>query len=275
MTGPELLGARRLREVLSEHNVFPRKSLGQNFVVDPNTIRKVVAYAGLTGGERVVEIGAGAGSLTLELARHAGSVVALEVDERLVPVLAETLHGVSNVDIVRADARGFNFEAVGASHVVANLPYNIAAGLVLDVLAEAPSIRSMTVMTQREVGERLAAAPRSPQYGTTSVLVAYWAEARVATQISRNAFFPIPNVDSVVVTIVRSERADRAAREMFYRVVKAAFAQRRKTLRNTLTKVAGSPAAAEARLHAAGVDPDARAEELSVREFEAVVRGFE
>ena len=272
MTEAELLGARRLRALLAAHGVTPRKSLGQNFVIDPNTIRKVVSCADLRGEETVIEIGAGAGSLTLALASVARRVIAVELDGRLLPVLEESLGSAPNVEVVQGDALTFDFAAAGASKLVANLPYNIAATLVLKVLEEAASIDVLTVMTQKEVGERLAAAPGDAAYGATSVLVAYWGRAKVAARISRRAFYPVPNVDSVVVTVSREGRPGAPRPDAFYRVVKAAFSQRRKTLRNTLASLAGSAAAAEEGLRAAGVDPDARAEELSAAAFLAITR---
>lgn len=275
MSQGALLGARQLRALLDAHGVVPKKSLGQNFVIDPNTILKVVSCAGLTGEERVIEIGAGAGSLTVALAHAAAHVTALEYDQRLIPVLRETLAGATNVDLIHADAMDFDFEEVAAGSLVANLPYNVAATLVLKVLEEAPSISRLTVMTQKEVGERLAALPGSPPYGITSVLVARWGAARLAGRISRRAFFPVPNVDSVVVTVQRRDPPATGDHSTFYSVVKAAFSQRRKTLRNTLASLAGSPAVSEQRLSAAGITPDLRAEEISPQQFERLARFFE
>ena len=171
MTDGPLLGARRLRELFETHGIRPHKELGQNFVVDPNTIRKVVDVAGDLADETVLEIGAGAGSLTLGLARAARGVIAVEFDDRLVPALRESLRGIGNVTIVAADAMKLDYATVDASEVVANLPYNIAVPLVITVLEHAPQISSLTVMTQREVGERLAATAGSKSYGQVSVLV--------------------------------------------------------------------------------------------------------
>lgn len=270
----DLLGARRLRELLEEHGVRPRKQFGQNFVIDPNTIRKVIETAGLSPGDRVVEIGAGAGSLTLGLAAAAGRVIALELDDRLLPVLEATCGAIPNVEIVEADALQYDFAAAGAASVVANLPYNIAVPVVMRILEAAPNIGELTVMTQREVGERLAASPGSKAYGGVSVLVRYVAEARVAGRVSRRAFYPVPGVDSVIVRIVRHAALD-VDRGSLEAVVRAAFGQRRKTLRNTLAGLMGGPAAAEAALRRAGIDPGARAEEVGVDGFLALARNIE
>lgn len=269
---PGLLGASRVRALLEHHDVKPSKSLGQNFVVDPNTIRKVLGIAGVTKETRVLEIGPGAGSLTLGLAEVAHSVVAIERDERLLPVLRETLASVPNVEIVRADALSVDLGSFSAGSLVANLPYNIAASVVLTALEKAPSIETLTVMTQREVGERLAAKPGSKLYGATSVLTRFFGEAVVAGTASRNAFWPVPNVDSVVVRIERRARPLSDDTVTFFRVVKAAFAQRRKTLRNTLSALAGSPNAAEEMLTSCGIDPSKRPETLDVDAFVELAR---
>lgn len=268
MTSP-LLGARRIRELFETHGIRPHKELGQNFVIDPNTIRKVVDVARLSEHDSVIEIGAGAGSLTLGLAAAAERVTAVEFDSRVVPALRESLAGVTNVDVVEADAMKLDFAAVDATSLVANLPYNIAVPLVSKVLEDAPQVSSLTVMTQREVGERLAARPGSKAYGQVSVLVAYRASARVAARISRNAFWPVPAVDSVLVRIDRRREAD-VDYAVFRRAVRTAFQQRRKTLRNTLSEVAGSPAAAEAVLAQANVEPAARPEAVDLDGWVAI-----
>ena len=271
---PALLGAGRVRALLARHGVTPDKSLGQNFVMDPNTIRKAVEIAQPSSEERVLEIGPGAGSLTLGLADAADSVVAVERDPRLLPVLADVLEGVSNVEVVHADALSVDLESFRASSLVANLPYNIAATVVLTVLEKVPSIETLTVMTQREVGERLAAVPGNKVYGATSVLTAFFAEAKVAASVSRNAFWPIPNVDSVIVRIQRRSEPTPVAAEAFFSVVKAAFGQRRKTLRNTLGALAGSADAAQTLISSAGIDPSARPETLGREAFIELARRF-
>ena len=198
-----LLGARRIRELFEAHGIRPQKELGQNFVIDPNTIRKVVDVARVSEDDSVLEIGAGAGSLTLGLAAAAGRVTAVEFDSNVVPALRESLVGVDNVDVIEADAMKLDYTSIDATILVANLPYNIAVPLVITVLEKAAQVTSLTVMTQREVGERLAASAGSKAYGQVTVLVGYWAAASVTARISRNAFFPVPTVDSVVVRIER------------------------------------------------------------------------
>ena len=273
MTDAELLGAKRIRELLDAHRVMLTKSLGQNFVVDPNTIRKVVALAGVTRDDHVLEIGAGAGSLTLELASRARRVTALELDERLRPVLDESLAGVRNVDVRYEDVLKADLAGIDATKVVANLPYNIAAQTVIKILQEAPGVATLCVMTQREVGERLAATPGSKTYGLTSVLVAFYASAAVASRISRNVFFPAPTVDSVLVRIDRRDARPTDLETEFVSVVRAAFGQRRKNIRNALTAIASS-ADVESALAAAGIDPSRRAESMDVDEFVGLTRAL-
>jgi 16S rRNA (adenine1518-N6/adenine1519-N6)-dimethyltransferase len=275
MTEGRLLGARRLRELFTTHDIRPHKELGQNFVVDPNTIRKVVDAAGDLSARTVLEIGAGAGSLTLGLARAARRVIAVEFDARMVPALRESVGEIDNVEIVQADALKLDYAALEATEVVANLPYNIAVPLVITVLENAPQVSSLTVMTQREVGHRLAATPGSKSYGQVSVLVGYWTETVVAARISRNAFYPVPAVDSVLVRLDRREPPE-VDYARLNEVVKTAFAQRRKTLRNTLRNTLGplgsSASEIENTIRAAGIDPGARPETVSLDGWVAITR---
>jgi 16S rRNA (adenine1518-N6/adenine1519-N6)-dimethyltransferase len=258
-----------LREVLARHGVTPRKSLGQNFVIDPNTIRKVIDVAGVSDADRVLEIGAGAGSLTLGLTSVAAHVTAIEIDPRLLPVLADMLREVRNVDLIAGDALKLPLETSGARTLVANLPYNVATPLVLRVLREAPEIERLTVMTQREAGQRLAATPGSKLYGHVSVMVAYFGKARLVSAVSPRAFYPVPNVDSVVVRIDRKPQPTAAHREWLFAIVRAGFSQRRKALRNALGSVAGV-AEADAAIASVGIAPTARAEELDLDQFLAL-----
>ena len=267
MSTPELLGARALRELLSSGDVRPKKRYGQNFVVDPNTIRKVLEVADLDEGSHVLEIGAGVGSLTLGLASIAARVSAVEIDERLVPLLERTLAGRGNVEVVHADVMDMDVASLDADSVVANLPYNLAASIVLKLLMDAPKIEHLTVMAQREVGERLVASPGSKIYGQTSVLLAFYARARVAARISKRAFYPVPDVDSVLVRIDRRATPD-VDPSVFHRVVRAAFAQRRKTLRNSLATVTSDIA----KLEDAGVSLDQRAEDVDLDGYAAITK---
>jgi len=263
------LGAARIGSLLRAHGLTPKKTLGQNFVIDPNTIRKVIDTARIQPNDHVLEIGAGCGSLTVALADAARRVTALEVDQALIGVLHDVLDA-SNVTVLHADALVADLGAFGATKLIANLPYNIAATVVLRALEIAPEISVLTVMTQREVGERLAAGPGSKTYGQTSVMTAFFGTARIAGVVSRNAFFPVPRVDSVIVEITRRDRPTDVDRDKLFRVIKASFSQRRKTIRNALAAVAGSTEEAEAALQAAGVDPGVRAEELELESFVAI-----
>ncbi len=271
MTDGRLLGARRIRELFETHGIRPHKELGQNFVIDPNTIRKVVDVAGDLSDKVVLEIGAGAGSLTLGLAGAARRVIAIEFDARVVPALREALLGIDNVEVAEGDAMKLDYASLEATVMVANLPYNIAVPLVITVLENAPQITSLTVMTQREVGERLAATPGTKSYGQVSVLVGYWARATVAARISRNAFFPVPTVDSVLVRIDRREPPE-VSYTRLNEIVKAAFAQRRKTIRNTLAPLGNSVSEVERSIHDAGIDPSARPETVSLDGWVAITR---
>ncbi|MHB8319431.1 MAG: 16S rRNA (adenine(1518)-N(6)/adenine(1519)-N(6))-dimethyltransferase RsmA [Acidimicrobiales bacterium] len=289
-----------LKRVLYENEVRPRRSLGQNFVVDPNTVRRIVRLAGIREGDLVVEVGAGLGSLTLALCEAGARVKAVEIDRRLIPQLRRALEGTS-AEVIQADALGVDwdeligedetsggsapFEAVdleGSSRrecedhgvvpsyrLVANLPYNIATSVVIDVLERARRIDSMLIMVQREVGERMVARPRSKAYGSVSVKIAYWAEASLIGKVPSTVFYPRPNVESVLVKIERrgrrgevpmSSRDDRYGR--FCEVVEAGFGQRRKTLRSSLKGVVEPDS-----FDRVAISPGARAEELSVDDW--------
>jgi 16S rRNA (adenine1518-N6/adenine1519-N6)-dimethyltransferase len=264
------LGARALRELLDSRNVRPKKRYGQNFVVDPNTIRKVVDVADVHPGSHVLEIGAGVGSLTLGLAATEARVTAIEVDERLLPLLSESVTGRDNVQVVHGDVMKMDPAALSGDAVVANLPYNLAASIVLKVLTEVPSVASLTVMAQREVGERLTAASGNKVYGQTSVLVAFHASTKVAARISRRAFYPVPDVDSVLVRIDRRPPPD-VDPQLFRDVVRAAFAQRRKTLRNALAPMSDD---LDRVFQDARVSPDARAESLDLSGYVALTEAL-
>ena len=282
---PSLRGSRalltppRIRALLAAHGLRPVRALGQNYLADPNTARKVVRLAGVRAGETVLEVGPGLGSLTLALREAGVRVVAVEADGRLVPALEEALGGDPGVSVTVADALRVDLGALapGAHRLVANLPYGIAAPLVLRVLAEVPAVQELTVMVQREVGERLAAAPGSPAYGAPSAKVAALAEARVLAPVSRRVFIPEPHVDSVLVGVVR--RRHPALAGLGYpevaRVVDAAFSQRRKTLRNALRTLGLDAAGVEALGRAAGVDLGLRAERLDVPAFAALARNVD
>jgi 16S rRNA (adenine1518-N6/adenine1519-N6)-dimethyltransferase len=271
------LGARETRELLRRYNLRPKTSIGQHFVTDPNTIRKVVKIAGVAPGDQVLEIGPGLGALSLALLDAGARLIAVELDRSLEPVLSEVLAG-RDARIVIADAMAVDYRRLlrgRPTTLVANLPYQVATPLILDLLVETPAIQSFTVMVQREVGERLAAAPGEDAYGAVSAKIAYLAEARVAARISRRVFYPMPEVESVVVRIDRRERpAVRVARARLFGVIEAGFAQRRKTIRRALRGAGWAAEDVEAALSRASVPGEARAETLGVPEFAALAKAL-
>ncbi len=258
-----MLTRRDVLGLLETHDLAPSRALGQNFVVDQNTIRRVVELAGVGPGDAVVEIGAGLGSLTIALVEAGAVVTAVEVDRHLVPVLREVVAGTS-ARIVQGDAREVAWDELLGGHprwsLVANLPYNIATPLVADLLDQVPAIDRMLVMVQREAAERIAAGPGTKAYGIPSVKVAYWAHARVVARVSANVFLPRPKVESALVRIVRRpEPATPADPDRLFALVRAGFGQRRKMLRRSLAGLIEPGAFA-----AAGVAPESRAEDLDV-----------
>jgi 16S rRNA (adenine1518-N6/adenine1519-N6)-dimethyltransferase len=267
-----LLGPAAIRELARELDLRPTKSLGQNFLHDANTIRRIVRTAGLRPEDVVLEVGPGLGSLTLGLLPAAARVTAVEIDPRLaqrLPVtVAERAPGLADrLVVVEGDAlRVRELPDPPPTALVANLPYNVAVPVLLHLLELLPSLDRALVLVQAEVAERLAAAPGTAAYGVPSVKAAWYGEVRRAGSIGRRVFWPEPNVDSGLVALVRRPPppGDRAAT---FAVVDAAFATRRKSLRGALARWAGSPAAAEARLRAAGIDPATRGEQLSVTDF--------
>jgi 16S rRNA (adenine1518-N6/adenine1519-N6)-dimethyltransferase len=256
------LSRRDVSDQLARIGRSPSRALGQNFVVDPNTVRRIAALAEVGTGDRVVEIGAGLGSLTLALADTGASVTAVEIDRHLVPLLRENVEE-RGVRVVEADAMALDWAALLGDDewvLVANLPYNVATPLVADLLDDVPQIRRMLVMVQLEVGERLAAGAGDDAYGAVSVKVAYWATARVAGKVPPTVFLPQPNVDSALVDIRRRDvPATDAPRDVLFALVRQGFGQRRKMLRRSLAGVV-SPEVFEC----AGVRPEARPEEIDV-----------
>jgi len=256
------LTRRQVTELLSAHGLAPRRSLGQNFVVDPNTVRRIARLARVGPGDRVIEIGAGLGSLTLALAETGAAVTAVEVDHGIAPVLRASVEPLG-VTVVEGDALALDLAGLlgpGPWVLVANLPYNVATPLVVRLLEEVPAVARMLVMVQAEVGDRLAAAPGSRAYGAVSVVVAWWASATVVGQVPATVFVPRPKVASALVAIERHPTGSGYAR--FKEVVRAGFGQRRKMLRRSLDGVVEPGAFA-----GAGVSPDARAEELDLDQW--------
>jgi 16S rRNA (adenine1518-N6/adenine1519-N6)-dimethyltransferase len=252
--------------LLEQHGLAPSRALGQNFVVDPNTVRRIARLADVGPGDHVVEIGAGLGSLTLALADTGAAVTAVEVDRHVLPVLRDVVEG-RGVTVVEGDALQLDWSTVlaGAERwvLVANLPYNVATPLVLDLLDDVPAIGRMLVMVQREAGERLAADVGDPAYGIPSVKVRYWATARLAGKVGADVFLPRPKVESALVAIERRPTPATAADpERMFALVRAGFGQRRKMLRRSLSGLVTPEAFA-----AAAVRPEARAEELSVEDW--------
>jgi 16S rRNA (adenine1518-N6/adenine1519-N6)-dimethyltransferase len=262
------------REVLERHGLRTKRSLGQNFLIDPNTARRIVRIAHVAANETVLEIGPGIGSLTVELARAARRVAAVEIDERVAAALADVLEGVDNVEVVVADATTLDLDRVvaGEARLIANLPYNVATPIVLHVLDDAPQIRGGLVMVQREVGERLVAGPADPSYGAVSVHVRLLAEAKLAGDVPATVFLPRPKVSSVLVSFERRPRplVDVGDVREFVAFVRAAFGYRRKTLRNALVTAGRPVSVVERALDIAGVEPGTRPEQLGVERLAAV-----
>ena len=268
----ELLGAADIRELAAKLGVVPTKKLGQNFVTDPNTIRRIVAAAKLNGTETVVEIGPGLGSLTLGLLEVAERVIAVEVDSKLASELEATVAKRApgkHFVLVESDALRVTELPAEPQALVANLPYNISVPVLLHFLETFGSLRFGLVLVQAEVAHRLAAGPGNKVYGIPSVKLAWYADAALAGNIGRNIFWPAPNVDSALVYFAKREVAlgSETERLATFEAIDAGFAQRRKTLRQALAEWAGSAARAEEILIAAKVSPQARAEELTVHDF--------
>ncbi|HEX2298935.1 MAG TPA: 16S rRNA (adenine(1518)-N(6)/adenine(1519)-N(6))-dimethyltransferase RsmA [Pseudonocardiaceae bacterium] len=273
-----LLGPAELRRRADRLGLHPTKRLGQNFVHDANTIRRIVAAADLAPDDVVLEVGAGLGSLTLGLLGAADRVLAVEIDPVLAGALPATVADrapdrADGLRVLTADALRVQHPqivaAAGAAPtaLVANLPYNVGVPVLLHLLAELPSLRHGLVMVQAEVADRLAAEPGTASYGGPSVKAAWFADMRRAGAVPRGVFWPVPNVDSGLVAFSCHPPPSTVPRAEVFALVDAAFAQRRKTLRAALAPWAGSPAAAEHLLRAAGVDPRTRAEQLTVGDF--------
>lgn len=286
--GAGLLGPVDIQDLAGVLGIRPTKTLGQNFVHDAGTLRRIVRRAGVLPGETVLEIGPGLGSLTLALLEAGARVIAVEIDPQLARALPVTVarrmpEAADGLRVVCADALSIDGPgALGLTpadaapiRLVANLPYNVAVPVLLTLLAAVPSLEAATVMVQAEVADRLAAPPGSRTYGVPSVKVAWYASARRGITIGRTVFWPVPNVDSALVELVRREPpVVRVGRERVFAVIDAAFAQRRKTLRRALAPLAGGPDRAEAALRAAGIDPSERGERLDATDFAALTEAL-
>ena len=286
--GAGLLGPVDIQDLAGALGIRPTKTLGQNFVHDAGTLRRIVRRAGVLPGETVLEIGPGLGSLTLALLEAGARVIAVEIDPQLARALPVTVarrmpEAADGLRVVCADALSIDGPgALGLTpadaapiRLVANLPYNVAVPVLLTLLAAVPSLETATVMVQAEVADRLAAPPGLRTYGVPSVKVAWYAAARRTITVGRTVFWPVPNVDSALVELVRREPpAASVSRDQVFAVVDAAFAQRRKTLRRALAPLAGGPDRAEAAILAAGIDPSERGEKLDVAAFASLAEAL-
>lgn len=272
---PDPLTPATIAALLDRHGLRTSRALGQHFLADPNTARRIVRLAELAPGDRVLEIGPGIGSLTVALLDAGATVTALELDRHVLPALAEVVGDSDRVTVHHGDALTTDLDALlgdGPWRLVANLPYNVATPIVMRVLADVPAIIDLLVMVQREVGERMAAVPGGKEYGAVSVKVAYAARAKVVGMVPPTVFLPPPKVDSALVRLVRHPEPPVAvpSRDALFGLVEAGFGQRRKMLRRALAPLLGERASDV--LTAAGVAPERRAETLTLEEWAAVTR---
>ena len=270
-----LLGAAEIRELAELLDLRPAKSLGQNFVIDGNVCQKIVRVAGVTADDIALEIGPGLGSLTLALLEVTSSVIAVEIDQRLadrLPItVAEHKADSYKLTVINTDALALRELPVAPTVLVANLPYNVSVPVLLHLLEILPSLNTGVVMVQAEVADRLAAKPGTKEYGIPSLKASWWAQVTGAGSVSRSIFWPVPGVDSKLVSFKRHETpGDNVMRKGVFQLVDAAFAQRRKMLRAALSGIFGSSAKAEAVLIAAGIDPTLRGESLLIDSFCAI-----
>ena len=270
-----LLGAAEIRELAELLDLRPAKSLGQNFVIDGNVCQKIVRVAGVTADDVALEIGPGLGSLTLALLEVTSNVIAVEIDQRLADRLPITVAEHKDSDykltVINTDALALRELPVAPTVLVANLPYNVSVPVLLHLLEILPSLNTGVVMVQAEVADRLAAKPGTKEYGIPSLKASWWAQVNGAGSVSRSIFWPVPGVDSKLVSFKRHETpGDEAMRKGVFQLVDAAFAQRRKMLRAALSGIFGSSAKAEAVLIAAGIDPTLRGESLLIDSFCAI-----
>ena len=271
-----LLGPAEIRDLAALLDIQPTKKLGQNFVIDANTVRRIVKTAGVTAAETVVEVGPGLGSLTLGLLETGASVVAVEIDNRLadqLPLTVELMQPDAKLTVITADALRIEELPDSPTVLVANLPYNVSVPVLLHCLEHFPTLDRGLVMVQAEVGQRVAAVPGSKIYGSPSAKCAWYGTWKTSGQVSRQVFWPVPNVDSILVGFERHDQPGTEQERLdTFALVDAAFQQRRKMLRQALAEVLGSSAEASTRMEAAGVDPTLRGEQLTVADFLAIAR---
>lgn len=273
-----------LNDRLKKHHITLQKKYGQNFIGDPALLERIATVCDWQPGDRALEIGPGAGTLTRAIAREAEEVLAIEIDRRLAPLLEETLADCANVHLVFTDALKADLDALmrdtlgwdGRYKLIANLPYYITTPLIMHVLEDSEKVSELIIMVQKEVGERLCAAPRSKAYGAVTVMVQYAATVARAFDVGRHAFVPAPEVDSTILHLIPYEKRPIQAQSdaVLRRVVKAAFSQRRKTLRNSLSSLGCDKALIKQALEAASIEDSRRAETLSVAEFVALADAF-
>lgn len=273
-----------LNDRLKKHHITLQKKYGQNFIGDPALLERIATVCDWQPGDRALEIGPGAGTLTRAIAREAEEVLAIEIDRRLAPLLEETLADCANVHLVFTDALKADLDALmrdtlgwdGRYKLIANLPYYITTPLIMHVLEDSEKVSELVIMVQKEVGERLCAAPRSKAYGAVTVMVQYAATVARAFDVGRHAFVPAPEVDSTILHLIPYEKRPIQAQSdaVLRRVVKAAFSQRRKTLRNSLSSLGCDKALIKQALEAASIEDSRRAETLSVAEFVALADAF-
>ena len=274
-----LLGPAEIRDLAEQLDLQPTKKLGQNFVVDANTVRRIVRIAGVEPGDEALEVGPGLGSLTLGLLEAGARVTAVEIDPRLATQLPLTVaelapDATERLTVITADAMKVADLPGAPTRLVANLPYNVSVPVLLHLLQTVPSLQTALVMVQAEVGQRIAAGPGSKVYGSPSVKAAWYGSWSTAGQVSRQVFWPVPNVDSILVSFARADSlpGSEDERAEVFALVDGAFGQRRKMLRQALAEQLGGSAAASTRLEAAGVDPTLRGEQLSMPDFLAIAR---
>lgn len=273
-----------LNDRLKKHHITLQKKYGQNFIGDPALLERIATVCDWQPGDRALEIGPGAGTLTRAIAREAEEVLAIEIDRRLAPLLEETLADCANVHLVFTDALKADLDALmrdtlgwdGRYKLIANLPYYITTPLIMHVLEDSEKVSELVIMVQKEVGERLCAAPGSKAYGAVTVMVQYAATVARAFDVGRHAFVPAPEVDSTILHLIPYEKRPIQAQSdaVLRRVVKAAFSQRRKTLRNSLSSLGCDKSLIRQALEAAGIEDSRRAETLSVAEFVALADAF-
>ncbi|MBP2078540.1 16S rRNA (adenine(1518)-N(6)/adenine(1519)-N(6))-dimethyltransferase RsmA [Oceanobacillus polygoni] len=277
----------RTKEILNKYKFSFKKSLGQNFLVDVNVLENIIKHAGIDEEAGAIEIGPGMGALTEQLAIHSDKVVAFEIDQRLLPILKDTLHDYSNVEIIHQDILEADVEAVIRTHfkpnqpihVVANLPYYITTPILMKLVRDRLPVTSLTVMIQKEVAERMAAKPNSKSYGSLTIAVQYYTEAKVVMTVPKSVFMPQPNVDSSILQLVIRDKppVEVVDEDFFFELVQASFAQRRKTLRNNLSnffKEQYTKDEITAILESTGIDGSRRGESLDMEEFALLANTF-